>query len=163
MTIPRRWPRAGSRRGRRIHLVDLDGAKTGRPVNVEAVKRIVETVKVPCQLGGGLRDQATIATWLDAGLDRVVVGTQACATRIGSARWPKIIRAGWSSGWTRSMGGWPPGAGSTSPAFRHSLWPGSSSRFHWPASFTPISRVTVHLKGLTCRRSPPWPPLYGHR
>ena len=77
-TIRRRWPRAGSRRGpQRIHLVDLDGAKTGRPVNVEAVKRIVETVKVPCQLGGGLRDQATIATWLDAGLDRVVVGTQA--------------------------------------------------------------------------------------
>ena len=69
-----RWESEGAAR---IHLVDLDGAKTGRPVNVEAVKRIVETVKIPCQLGGGLRDQATIATWLDAGLDRVVVGTQA--------------------------------------------------------------------------------------
>ena len=69
-----RWESEGAAR---IHLVDLDGAKTGRPVNVEAVKRIVATVKVPCQLGGGLRDQATIATWLDAGLDRVVVGTQA--------------------------------------------------------------------------------------
>jgi phosphoribosylformimino-5-aminoimidazole carboxamide ribotide isomerase len=69
-----RWQSEGAER---IHLVDLDGAKAGRPVNVEAVKRIVETVTVPCQLGGGLRTQATIATWLDAGLDRVVVGTQA--------------------------------------------------------------------------------------
>jgi len=69
-----RWQSEGAQR---IHLVDLDGAKTGRPVNVEAVKRIVAAVTVPCQLGGGLRDQATIATWLEAGLDRVVVGTQA--------------------------------------------------------------------------------------
>jgi len=60
-----------------IHLVDLDGARSGRPVNVEAVVQIVARVRVPCQLGGGLRDQATIATWLDAGLSRVVVGTQA--------------------------------------------------------------------------------------
>jgi phosphoribosylformimino-5-aminoimidazole carboxamide ribotide isomerase len=69
-----RWESEGAAR---IHLVDLDGAKSGRPVNVESVKRIVETIKVPCQLGGGIRDQATIDTWLDAGLDRVVVGTQA--------------------------------------------------------------------------------------
>ncbi len=69
-----RWESEGASR---IHLVDLDGAKAGRPVNVEAVTRIVERVEVPCQLGGGLRDQATIAAWLEAGLDRVVVGTQA--------------------------------------------------------------------------------------
>ena len=69
-----RWQSEGAER---IHLVDLDGAKAGRPVNVEAVKQVVERVGVPCQLGGGLRDQATIATWLSSGLDRVVVGTQA--------------------------------------------------------------------------------------
>jgi phosphoribosylformimino-5-aminoimidazole carboxamide ribotide isomerase len=69
-----RWQTDGAER---IHLVDLDGAKAGRPVNVEAVKQIVERVGVPCQLGGGLRDQATIAAWLASGLDRVVVGTQA--------------------------------------------------------------------------------------
>jgi phosphoribosylformimino-5-aminoimidazole carboxamide ribotide isomerase len=69
-----RWESEGAAR---IHLVDLDGARTGRPVNVDAVKRIVERVKVPCQLGGGLRDNETVATWLDAGLERVVVGTQA--------------------------------------------------------------------------------------
>jgi len=61
----------------RIHLVDLDGAKDGRPVNVDAVKLILSQVSVPCQLGGGVRDEATIAAWLDAGLDRVIVGTRA--------------------------------------------------------------------------------------
>ncbi|GAC1475094.1 MAG: 1-(5-phosphoribosyl)-5-[(5-phosphoribosylamino) methylideneamino]imidazole-4-carboxamide isomerase [Isosphaeraceae bacterium] len=61
----------------RIHLVDLDGARLGHPVHVDAVRAILRRVKVPCQLGGGIRDSATIATWLEAGLDRVIVGTQA--------------------------------------------------------------------------------------
>ena len=69
-----KWESEGASR---IHLVDLDGAKEGRPVNVEAVKAILGRVKAPCQLGGGVRDEATIAAWLDAGLDRVIVGTRA--------------------------------------------------------------------------------------
>jgi phosphoribosylformimino-5-aminoimidazole carboxamide ribotide isomerase len=69
-----RWESEGAGR---IHLVDLDGAKAGRPVNVEAVRRVVARVGVPCQLGGGIRDEATIAAWLEAGLERLVVGTQA--------------------------------------------------------------------------------------
>jgi phosphoribosylformimino-5-aminoimidazole carboxamide ribotide isomerase len=69
-----RWESEGAER---IHLVDLDGAKEGRPVNVDAVRRIVASVGVPCQLGGGIRDEATIAAWLEEGLERVVVGTQA--------------------------------------------------------------------------------------
>ncbi len=69
-----RWESEGAGR---IHLVDLDGAKTGQPVNVESVRQIVRQVRVPCQLGGGVRDQATIAAWLEAGLDQVVIGTQA--------------------------------------------------------------------------------------
>ncbi len=68
------WEEGGAGR---IHLVDLDGAKAGRPVNVEAVRAILGRVDVPCQLGGGVRDEATIATWLDAGIERVIVGTQA--------------------------------------------------------------------------------------
>jgi phosphoribosylformimino-5-aminoimidazole carboxamide ribotide isomerase len=72
--IAERWASEGAAR---IHLVDLDGAKSGQPVNVEAVTEIVRQVGVPCQLGGGVRDQATIAAWLDAGVDRVVIGTQA--------------------------------------------------------------------------------------
>jgi phosphoribosylformimino-5-aminoimidazole carboxamide ribotide isomerase len=61
----------------RLHLVDLDGAKVGKPVNVEAVRAIVGRVSIPCQLGGGVRDESTIRAWLDAGLERVIVGTQA--------------------------------------------------------------------------------------
>jgi phosphoribosylformimino-5-aminoimidazole carboxamide ribotide isomerase len=69
-----RWESEGAGR---IHLVDLDGAKAGRPVNVDAVRQVVSRVGIPCQLGGGIRDEATIAAWLEEGLDRVVVGTQA--------------------------------------------------------------------------------------
>jgi phosphoribosylformimino-5-aminoimidazole carboxamide ribotide isomerase len=69
-----RWEAEGASR---IHLVDLDGAKAGKPVNVEAVRAILKAVNVPCQLGGGVRDGATIDAWLEAGVDRVIVGTQA--------------------------------------------------------------------------------------
>ncbi|WP_435021392.1 1-(5-phosphoribosyl)-5-[(5-phosphoribosylamino)methylideneamino]imidazole-4-carboxamide isomerase [Tundrisphaera sp. TA3] len=69
-----KWESEGASR---IHLVDLDGAKDGRPVNGDAVRAILARVKVPCQLGGGVRDEATIASWLEAGLDTVIVGTRA--------------------------------------------------------------------------------------
>jgi phosphoribosylformimino-5-aminoimidazole carboxamide ribotide isomerase len=69
-----RWESDGAAR---IHLVDLDGAREGRPVNVDAVRQVVARVGVPCQLGGGIRDEATIAAWLQSGIERVVVGTQA--------------------------------------------------------------------------------------
>src|SRR6516165_9092827 len=72
--VAARWEAEGATR---IHLVDLDGAKAGRPVNIDAVSRIVQQIGVPCQLGGGIRDQATISGWLDAGVERLVVGTQA--------------------------------------------------------------------------------------
>jgi phosphoribosylformimino-5-aminoimidazole carboxamide ribotide isomerase len=72
--MARRWQTEGAGR---IHLVDLDGAKEGRPINVEAVLQIVAAVDVPCQLGGGVRDSPTVAAWLKAGVERVVVGTQA--------------------------------------------------------------------------------------
>lgn len=69
-----KWEAEGATR---IHLVDLDGAKSGRPVNVAAVRAILRRVNVPCQLGGGVRDEPTIVEWLDAGIERVIVGTQA--------------------------------------------------------------------------------------
>ena len=69
-----RWVADGAER---LHLVDLDGAKTGRPANVEAVRAILSAVDVPCQIGGGIRDDASAAAWLDAGIERVIVGTQA--------------------------------------------------------------------------------------
>jgi phosphoribosylformimino-5-aminoimidazole carboxamide ribotide isomerase len=62
---------------RRLHLVDLDGAREGRPVNVAQVQAILRRVSIPCQLGGGIRDEKALEAWLQAGLDRVVVGTAA--------------------------------------------------------------------------------------
>ena len=60
-----------------IHVVDLDGAVTGKPVNIEAVKAIRKAVTIPLQLGGGIRDLETVERWLAAGIDRVVLGTVA--------------------------------------------------------------------------------------
>ena len=60
-----------------LHLVDLNGAFAGTPVNAAAVEAILARVTVPAQLGGGIRDMATIATWLEQGLARVILGTVA--------------------------------------------------------------------------------------
>lgn len=60
-----------------LHLVDLNGAFAGAPVNAAAVEAILGAVKVPAQLGGGIRDMATIAMWLEKGLARVILGTVA--------------------------------------------------------------------------------------
>jgi phosphoribosylformimino-5-aminoimidazole carboxamide ribotide isomerase len=60
-----------------LHLVDLNGAFAGAPVNAPAVAAILDAVTVPCQLGGGIRDMATIEGWLARGVARVILGTVA--------------------------------------------------------------------------------------
>jgi phosphoribosylformimino-5-aminoimidazole carboxamide ribotide isomerase len=60
-----------------LHIVDLDGAFAGKPVNADAVDRILETIGIPVQLGGGVRDMATVEGWLGKGVDRVIIGTAA--------------------------------------------------------------------------------------
>jgi len=60
-----------------LHIVDLDGAFAGKPMNAAAVDRILETVNVPVQLGGGVRDTATVESWLEKGVTRVIIGTAA--------------------------------------------------------------------------------------
>ena len=60
-----------------LHVVDLDGAFAGKPMNAAAVERILADVKIPLQLGGGIRDRATIEGWLAKGVTRVVIGTAA--------------------------------------------------------------------------------------
>ena len=60
-----------------LHIVDLDGAFAGKPVNAAAVERILEAVAIPVQLGGGIRDMATIEGWLGNGVNRVIIGTAA--------------------------------------------------------------------------------------
>ncbi len=60
-----------------VHLVDLNGAFAGQPVNAAAVEAILARIKVPAQLGGGIRNMATIAAWIEKGLARVILGTVA--------------------------------------------------------------------------------------
>ena len=60
-----------------LHVVDLNGAFAGRPVNADAVRAILSAVSVPVQLGGGIRDMAGIAAWLGSGVRRVILGSAA--------------------------------------------------------------------------------------
>jgi phosphoribosylformimino-5-aminoimidazole carboxamide ribotide isomerase len=60
-----------------LHLVDLDGAFAGKPMNAAAVEAILAQVKIPVQLGGGIRDRVTIDAWLGKGITRVIIGTAA--------------------------------------------------------------------------------------
>jgi phosphoribosylformimino-5-aminoimidazole carboxamide ribotide isomerase len=64
-----------------IHIVDLDGAKGGSVENFQAIREITGTVKIPCELGGGIRSIGTAEKILDAGISRVILGTAACKNR----------------------------------------------------------------------------------
>jgi phosphoribosylformimino-5-aminoimidazole carboxamide ribotide isomerase len=79
-------------------VVDLDGAFAGRPVNAYAIERILESVPLPVQLGGGIRDRATIAAWLEKGVDRVIIGTAAvkdpALVKEAARDWPNRIAVG---------------------------------------------------------------------
>src|SRR5712691_581522 len=69
-----RWESLGAPR---IHIVDLDGARAGAPVQLSLIERMVQAVKVPVQLGGGIRRSADVEAALKAGVERVVLGTAA--------------------------------------------------------------------------------------
>ena len=81
-----------------LHLVDLDGAFEGRPMNAHAVERILETVSIPVQLGGGIRDMATVESWLEKGVTRVIIGTAAVRepgfVREAARRFPDRVAVG---------------------------------------------------------------------
>jgi phosphoribosylformimino-5-aminoimidazole carboxamide ribotide isomerase len=68
-----------------VHVVDLNGAFAGKPVNAEAVRAILKAVKIPVQLGGGIRDLAGIEAWLNAGVTRVILGS-------ATAKNPAMVR-----------------------------------------------------------------------
>lgn len=72
--VARQWVAEGANR---LHLVDLDGAKTGSPVNQQVIANIVRAVDIPVQVGGGLRDRSRIADTLNLGVEQVVLGTVA--------------------------------------------------------------------------------------
>ncbi len=77
------WQSQGARF---LHIVDLNGAFAGEPVNREVIKKIVQTLTIPCQLGGGIRDLETVKAYLDLGLNRVILGTVAVEN-------PELVRA----------------------------------------------------------------------
>ncbi|MEO0947836.1 MAG: 1-(5-phosphoribosyl)-5-[(5-phosphoribosylamino)methylideneamino]imidazole-4-carboxamide isomerase [Cyanobacteria bacterium J06641_5] len=71
-TMAQRWAAEGATR---LHLVDLDGAKSGEPTNTEAIAAVVAALDIPVQVGGGLRDRDRIAALFDLGVERAIVGT----------------------------------------------------------------------------------------
>jgi len=72
-----RWQQEGASR---IHVVDLDGALTGKPENLDIIRKMVEVLSVPIELGGGMRKLRSISEVLEAGVDRVILGTAAIET-----------------------------------------------------------------------------------
>ena len=81
-----------------LHVVDLDGAFAGKPMNAAAVEGILQSVKMPVQLGGGIRDMHTIEAWLTRGITRVIIGTAAVRdptlVRDAARRFPGRVAVG---------------------------------------------------------------------
>ena len=74
--MARRWEGEGATR---LHVVDLDAAKSGEPVNLEIVRRIAAALSIPVQMGGGVRSREAVLRTLDAGVQRAIIGTAAAA------------------------------------------------------------------------------------
>ncbi|HMA85714.1 MAG TPA: 1-(5-phosphoribosyl)-5-[(5-phosphoribosylamino)methylideneamino]imidazole-4-carboxamide isomerase [Desulfosalsimonadaceae bacterium] len=72
--MAKRWEKDGAGR---LHVVDLDGAIEKKPKNLPQIKAIIDSVGIPVQVGGGIRDMETIRMYLESGVDRVVIGTEA--------------------------------------------------------------------------------------
>ena len=72
--VARNWVQQGATR---VHVVDLDGAKQGKSVNLAAIEAIVGSIDIPVQVGGGLRDRTSVARLLDLGVQRIILGTVA--------------------------------------------------------------------------------------
>lgn len=72
LEVARQWVEQGATR---LHLVDLDGAKQGKSVNLSTIKKIVEEISIPVQVGGGLRDVQSVADLLSLGVERAILGT----------------------------------------------------------------------------------------
>jgi phosphoribosylformimino-5-aminoimidazole carboxamide ribotide isomerase len=94
-----------------LHLVDLNGAFAGAPVNGEAVEAVLANITLPVQLGGGIRDQATIDFWLNRGVRRVILGTVAlnnpALVKAACAQYPGRIVVGIDSrGGMVAVEGW---------------------------------------------------------
>jgi phosphoribosylformimino-5-aminoimidazole carboxamide ribotide isomerase len=74
VAMAQRWADEGAER---LHVVDLDGAMKGEPVNLKVVEAIAKAISIPVQIGGGIRDEDTVQRYLDAGVEYVIIGTRA--------------------------------------------------------------------------------------
>jgi phosphoribosylformimino-5-aminoimidazole carboxamide ribotide isomerase len=116
VTMARNWETLGARR---IHLVDLDGARHGHPMQAEVVARVVRSVSVPCQVAGGIRGAEQVQAQLDTGADRVVLGSAliedpTLAARLVERHGPERIVAALDVRDGRALGdGWVAGARGT--------------------------------------------------
>jgi len=77
VSMAQRWADEGAER---LHLVDLDGAIKGEPVNLKVVEQIAAAIRIPVQIGGGIRDEETVQRYLNAGVQYVIIGTKAVNT-----------------------------------------------------------------------------------
>ena len=151
--MARRWVEQGAAY---LHLVDLDGAREGRPVNGASIRGIVEATGVPCQLGGGLRSDAHVEEALGWGVQRVVVGTRALRDpewcRSLCQRFPGRIAVG-----IDARDGLVAVAGWMEASDRSALeWPASAADWAPPPSSTRTSAATACWKGRTSRRRRSW-------
>jgi phosphoribosylformimino-5-aminoimidazole carboxamide ribotide isomerase len=109
----KRWEDAGARW---LHVVDLDGAREGAPVNLDHVRRIVAAVGIPIQLGGGLRDSGKVEEAISTGVERVVLGTAAVrdpemAEAIAAAHGERVVASVDTRGGKAAAQGWTEGSG----------------------------------------------------
>lgn len=106
------------RGARRLHVVDLDGARSGEPRNVQVVKSILAAAPVRLELGGGIRNRETAERWFEAGVERVVLGTSAIknpqmAEQLCAEHPAGVVVAVDSRGGEVAVEGWQEGSGST--------------------------------------------------
>ena len=127
-----------------LHVVDLDGAFAGKPVNAQAVDAILRAIKIPLQLGGGVRDMATVEGWLSKGVNRVIIGTAAVRdpdfVKAAAKKYPGKIAVGIDA---RATARWRWRAGRKSRRSPRSKSPGVSRMPASPPSSIPILRATA--------------------
>jgi phosphoribosylformimino-5-aminoimidazole carboxamide ribotide isomerase len=108
VAMARRWEEEGAPR---LHLIDLDGARAGEPVNAEVIERVVCGVNIPCQVGGGIRSLDCVLRYLEMGVQRIILGTAAvrAQTLVAEAcyRYPGSIIVGVDArGGQAAISGW---------------------------------------------------------
>ena len=132
-----RWVEAGARR---LHVVDLDGAVNGTPGNADIIHAIAEShPDVPIQVGGGIRDEDTIQTYLDVGVSYVIIGTRAVTTPHFVSdvclEFPGHIIVAWML----KTANWLPTAGQSCLIMMQLIWQSVLKKRVYRQSFSPIS------------------------